>query len=152
MGTLNLGPANQWNMYSFYGTRSGNALAGGQQIRIDFDNRNNAGTLWVDDFLMLDLTEIFGAGNEPSKEWCDSNIVSGTNVQTIATNATTALDNRPGANAVGFDFAGWSTTPKTTSTTTQNVQYTNQQGVTNLTSAGGTITLYRFKALLNHTT
>ena len=142
MGTLNLGPANQWNMYSFYGTRSGNALAGGQQVRIDFDNRNNAGTLWVDDFLMLDLTEIFGAGNEPSKEWCDQNIISGTNVQTIATNATTALDNRPGANAVGFDFAGWSTTPKTTSTTTQNVQYTNQQGVTNLTSAGGTITLY----------
>ena len=28
----------------------------------------------VDDVLVIDLTETFGAGNEPSKEWCDENI------------------------------------------------------------------------------
>lgn len=28
----------------------------------------------VDDVLVVDLTETFGAGNEPSKEWCDQNI------------------------------------------------------------------------------
>lgn len=29
---------------------------------------------YIDNVLVIDLTEIFGAGNEPSKEWCDENI------------------------------------------------------------------------------
>lgn len=29
---------------------------------------------YADDLFIIDLTEIYGAGNEPSKEWCDSNI------------------------------------------------------------------------------
>lgn len=29
---------------------------------------------FVDDLIIIDLTEAFGAGNEPSKEWCDLNI------------------------------------------------------------------------------
>ena len=29
---------------------------------------------YLDDMLIVDLTETFGAGNEPSKEWCDQNI------------------------------------------------------------------------------
>ena len=32
------------------------------------------GTSFWDDALVIDLTETFGAGNEPSKEWCDANI------------------------------------------------------------------------------
>ena len=28
----------------------------------------------IDNAMVLDLTEIYGAGNEPSKEWCDANI------------------------------------------------------------------------------
>lgn len=29
---------------------------------------------WVDSIVVIDLTEACGAGNEPSKEWCDANI------------------------------------------------------------------------------
>ena len=27
-----------------------------------------------DGLMLIDLTEAFGSGNEPSKEWCDANI------------------------------------------------------------------------------
>ncbi len=30
--------------------------------------------LWADGLMIIDLTESFGAGNEPSKAWCDENI------------------------------------------------------------------------------
>jgi hypothetical protein len=29
---------------------------------------------YFDDIILIDLTETFGNGNEPSKEWCDKNI------------------------------------------------------------------------------
>ena len=29
------------------------------------------GTAYIDDVMVVDLTESFGSGNEPSKEWCD---------------------------------------------------------------------------------
>ena len=29
---------------------------------------------YFDNFIAIDLTKAFGAGNEPSKEWCDANI------------------------------------------------------------------------------
>lgn len=32
------------------------------------------GNIWIDGLMLLDLTAIYGAGNEPSKEWCDINI------------------------------------------------------------------------------
>ena len=36
---------------------------------------NTAGSvLYFDNVLLVDLTEAFGAGNEPSKEWCDQNL------------------------------------------------------------------------------
>ena len=141
-GSLALGPAGQWNMYSFYVTRSSNNASDTAVLRIDYDNNGVAGEIWFDDIVLLDLTEIFGAGNEPSKEWCDANIISGIETQTIQYDTATNLDNRAGANAVAYDFAGWSTTPKSTSNTTQNIDYTNGQSVTNITQAGSTITLY----------
>lgn len=30
--------------------------------------------IWVSKFIMIDLTDTFGTGNEPSREWCDANI------------------------------------------------------------------------------
>lgn len=30
--------------------------------------------IWLSRFIMVDLTDTFGAGNEPTKEWCDENI------------------------------------------------------------------------------
>ena len=140
---LTLGPAGQWNMYSFYDDRlSVQNYSASNCFRIDFDNGGNAGEIWIDDVILLDLTEIFGTGNEPSKEWCDKNIRSGTNTQTITMNTDTALENRQGSDTAAYYFVGWSTTPKTTSTTNQTINYTNGQVVNNIASAGGTITLY----------
>ncbi|MCI8545536.1 MAG: hypothetical protein HFH09_04855 [Bacilli bacterium] len=35
---------------------------------------NATETAYVDDVFIIDLTEIYGAGNEPTKQWCDANI------------------------------------------------------------------------------
>lgn len=35
---------------------------------------NTANTTYVNQFILVDLTDTFGAGNEPTKEWCDNNI------------------------------------------------------------------------------
>ena len=35
---------------------------------------NSGAEVWCDGLMIVDLTEAFGAGNEPSKEWCDDNI------------------------------------------------------------------------------
>ena len=34
----------------------------------------SARIIWIDGALLVDLTAAFGAGNEPTKSWCDSNI------------------------------------------------------------------------------
>ena len=71
--SIPLGPAGQWNLYSAVNNRKsfGN---GGYQFRIDFNNKNQAGTIWYDCCMLIDLTAGFGAGNEPDKEWLDQNI------------------------------------------------------------------------------
>ena len=35
---------------------------------------NGSSDSYVDDLVIYDLTEIFGEGNEPTKEWCDKNL------------------------------------------------------------------------------
>lgn len=37
-------------------------------------NVNTTADTWVDNLLLLDLTDLFGAGKEPIKEWCDNNL------------------------------------------------------------------------------
>jgi hypothetical protein len=37
-------------------------------------NVNTTADTWVDNLLLLDLTDLFGAGKEPTKEWCDNNL------------------------------------------------------------------------------
>lgn len=37
-------------------------------------NVNTTAETWVDDLLLLDLTDLFGTGKEPTKEWCDNNL------------------------------------------------------------------------------
>ena len=68
VGTATMGPARQWNMYGWKFDRVG--FSGSQIFRIDFDNSNQTGELWVDDVLLVDLTEMYGVGNEPSQEEC----------------------------------------------------------------------------------
>ncbi len=47
--------------------------SGNWNIRNFLVNANEAA--YADDLFIIDLTEIYGAGNEPSKEWCDQNIL-----------------------------------------------------------------------------
>lgn len=68
IGSATLGTAGQWNMYGWRFDRVG--FSGSQLFRIDFEHYNQAGELWVDDVLLVDLTEMYGAGNEPSQEEC----------------------------------------------------------------------------------
>ena len=143
MGRIPLGVAGQWHMYSYCSDRSQNALNGTKQLRIDFDNNNQNGEFWVDDFLLLDLTELFGAGNEPSKAWCDANIRTGVSIQEIEMNVATKLTTRTSTNTIaGHIFKGWTSTARTTTTGWPAVQYTDGQTVTNIAEPGETIILY----------
>ena len=52
-------------------------LSDGEVIAVQFGSsiEQSAFEGYVDDLLVVDLTETFGTGNEPSKEWCDKNII-----------------------------------------------------------------------------
>ena len=68
IGKSPLGEAGKWNMYGWRFDRVG--FSGSQIFRLDFNNNYVAGELWVDDVLLIDLTAMYGAGNEPSQEEC----------------------------------------------------------------------------------
>ena len=42
-------------------------------MRLDFDNNRQAGAMYFDNLMLIDLTAIFGAGKEPDKAWLDKN-------------------------------------------------------------------------------
>ncbi len=67
------GPAGQWNVCSVVVDRSSFA-AGSYEMRLDYNNANTAGTMWFDGLVLVDLTDAFGAGYEPTAAWCDANI------------------------------------------------------------------------------
>ena len=81
-GTVNIGPAGQWNMYSFRTSRT--FANGSHPFRIDFDNNRQSGIMYADGMMLIDLTADFGSGNEPTKEWCDANIPFFGGTKTIA--------------------------------------------------------------------
>lgn len=76
------GPAGQWNMLSAVNTRA-TFPAGTYQMRIDYNNQANAASMWFDGLMLVDLTAVFGAGNEPDKAWCDANIPFTTSTTTV---------------------------------------------------------------------
>lgn len=61
-------------MMSWYNTRSNWSTGGNYQFRFDFENMASGKVAWIDDAMLIDLTECFGSGNEPDKTWCNSNI------------------------------------------------------------------------------
>lgn len=69
-----LGPSGQWQMVSGRNVRSNWASASAATVRLDYNNSRTAGTVWIDGAMLIDLTEAFGAGAEPSQSWCDANI------------------------------------------------------------------------------
>lgn len=67
------GPAGQWNLISAVNNRS-NFSEGYYPLRLDFNNNTQAGLMWLDGLMLIDLTADFGAGNEPDQAWCDANL------------------------------------------------------------------------------
>lgn len=69
----------KWVTTSWTATR-GSWSSGSYAMRVDFDNSMIAGSCWFDEVMIVDLTATWGAGSEPTKAWCDSNLpfVSGT--------------------------------------------------------------------------
>lgn len=65
--------ANTWTKVSNRKSQT-TSTTGDYTFRFDFNNVNNAGTMLFDGLVVVDLTEDFGAGKEPSQAWCDANI------------------------------------------------------------------------------
>ena len=68
-GSVEFKDINKWNIYSLIATRSSFAN-GNHQLRFDYDNRNNNGTVYYDGGMLLDLTNSYGT-NIPDKETLD---------------------------------------------------------------------------------
>lgn len=60
------------NMQPSTWTLLSNVLESAASNVIRFENTSSA--INLDSFMLLDLTVIYGAGNEPDKKWCDQNI------------------------------------------------------------------------------
>ena len=67
------GPAGQWNLISAVNNRN-NFSEGYYPLRLDFNNNTQAGLMWLDGLMLIDLTADFGAGNGPDEAWCDANL------------------------------------------------------------------------------
>lgn len=65
------GSAGQWNLYSAVNDRNQFAT-GSYPLRLDFNNLRNAGTMYYDAPMLIDLTETFGTGKEPTQAWMDT--------------------------------------------------------------------------------
>lgn len=65
--------AGSWQMYSVRNHRQ-TFSNGSYPFRLDFNNAYQAGSISYSCPMLLDLTEAFGAGLEPSQAWCDGNI------------------------------------------------------------------------------
>ena len=65
--------ANTWTKWSIVSNRS-NFTAGNYPYRLDYNNGGVADQAWFDGVMIIDLTATFGAGNEPTRAWCDANI------------------------------------------------------------------------------
>lgn len=65
---------NQWQRLSWYNVRSNWNNNQTAQFRFDFEGMDSNTIAYIDDAMLIDLTAAFGAGNEPTQEWCDTNI------------------------------------------------------------------------------
>lgn len=68
----NIGNYSTWTMESKINTITELNASSGFKIRNFVVNGVN--TVYSDGLMLIDLTADFGAGNEPSKAWCDKNI------------------------------------------------------------------------------
>ena len=75
--------ANLWTVISSVKDRSSFDNGTSGKVRLDFDNSKAAGDMWFDGAMLIDLTEAFGTGNEPTATWCDENIPYFTGSMTV---------------------------------------------------------------------
>lgn len=65
---------NQWQRLSWRNMRSDWNDNQTAQFRFDFEGMASNTIAYIDDAMLIDLTAAFGAENEPTQEWCDTNI------------------------------------------------------------------------------
>jgi hypothetical protein len=61
--------------------------------------------MWFDGAMLIDLTTEFGAGNEPSKEWCDINIPYFTGTLEFTNTTDSSGYNNDGIASAPFTFS-----------------------------------------------
>lgn len=76
MGSANVNTSktNQWQRLSWCNVRSNWNDSYSAQFRFDFEGMASNTIVYIDDAMLIDLTAAFGTGNEPTQEWCDTNI------------------------------------------------------------------------------
>lgn len=76
MGSANVNTSktNQWQRLSWRNVRANWNDNQKAQFRFDFEGMASNTIAYIDDAMLIDLTAAFGAGNEPTQEWCDTNI------------------------------------------------------------------------------
>lgn len=62
------------------------------QLRFNFEGMIENSIVYIDNAMLIDLTAAFGTGNEPTQEWCDTNIEYFTDNITIQYELPTVYD------------------------------------------------------------
>ena len=127
------------NFNIYYGVSSAPTMAKGTYKMIpDTNNSNNDGTI-VYTATIAEACTKYTVHFDPTSQF-EGNTLSGTgtmNDQTIYEGVATTLTSNGFTAPTGYYFAGWNTAQDGSGT-----QYANGQQVTDLTTAGNTITLY----------
>ena len=94
MGSANIDSSkiNQWQKLSWRNIRSKWSDNFTHQFRFDFEGMAANTIAYIDDAMLIDLTAAFGAGNEPTQSWCDTNIEYFAGNTTIQYEAPTIYD------------------------------------------------------------
>ena len=94
MGSANVNTTklNQWQRLSWRNVRSNWTDNQTAQFRFDFEGMARNTIAYIDDAMLIDLTAAFGAGNEPTQDWCDTNIEYFAGNTTIQYEAPTIYD------------------------------------------------------------
>lgn len=90
MGTASVSEINKWVKCGFRASRT--SWSGSQNFRFDVENIVAPNYVYLDGAMLIDLTEAFGSGNEPSIEWCNSNIKYFEGTKTISASLPTTYD------------------------------------------------------------
>lgn len=90
MGTASVSETNKWVKCGFRASRTN--WSGSQNFRFDIENIVAPNYVYLDGAMLIDLTEAFGSGNEPSVEWCNSNIKYFEGTKTISASLPVTYD------------------------------------------------------------